>query len=509
MKAKHFLYVLPASLCFLASCSDEMEGQSTAMDNTIQVNAMIASQLGTDARAVTSAETTTANLKSFYLTAYNEEHVTQGALIDGTKFVRQSNSKWTDGKTYYWPLDEVRFIALAASDESKLENFTVTNDNITATGFTVEPSGADNFVEQKDYVAAVKDTYKPEDSNVIGLNFQHLISRISVDAYAPNYSENKVSFAAVAFDGVNVSGDFARENTETNMNIAPSCWSNQENGNVGAYYDGEHVESVWYHDEVFKIGKAQPQNATRLSYSGMYAPWLNVIPGTNVADKLHLSVWTDHECYDLVLDIPENLVTEYKPGYQYIYNVIVIGQDLHDGEKIRPEIEIKGVTVMQWNPEGVEESKVENNVEHGKALKTLMENAKTYETVNMVQDVICHETITVQKDINLNLEGFSLKNTADVLFSIKEGGKLRILGSGLVDVASAENLVSLEGNGKLILKGGTYKFDPSAFCHAQYEAVKQGEGEDARWTVQLKEEPTPETKPEPEPEPEPEPGSEH
>lgn len=504
MKAKHLLYVLPASIGMLTACSDEMEGQSTAMDNAIQVNAMIADQLGTDVRAVNSTESTTANLKSFYLTAYSQAEVAEGALIDGAKFVRQANGKWTDGATYYWPLNAVRFVAVAASDQSE-PDFEISEDNITATGFTVETSGADNFVEQKDYIAAVKTTEKPEDTNVIGLNFQHLLSRVCINAYAPGFSApGKVSFAAMAFEGVAVTGDFTRANDETTQTIATSCWSNQATGTVGAYYDGEDAASVWYGDEAFAIGITQPEAASRLADAGKFAPWLNVIPGTNVATKLHVSAWTGHECYDLVIDIPATLVTEYKPGYQYIYNVRINGRDLQEGEKIRPEIEVIGVTVNPWQAESVETVDIDAEGEGGKALKEYLENAKTYQTINMLQDVSIRETISITKDVNLNLAGYNLSSTADVAFSIADGGKFRILGSGLVEIESAEKLVEIAGTGRLILKGGTYLFDPSTYCHDSYEAVQEGEGDDARWTVQLKEE-EPEAEPGPEPEPEPEP----
>lgn len=501
MKAKHLLYVLPVSLSLLTACSDEMEGQSTAMDNAIQVNAMIASQLGTDTRAVSSAESTTANLKSFYLTAYNQSEAAEGALIDGTKFVRQANSKWTDGGTYYWPLTPVRFVAVAASDQNK-PALEVTADKITATGFTVEPSGAADFEVQKDYIAAVKTTQKPDDTNVIGLNFQHLLSRVCVSAYAPDYSaDGKVGFAAMAFEGVAVKGDFARTNDETTQTIATSCWTNQETGNIGAYYDGTNASSVWYGDGEFAISKSEPATGSRLSDAGKFAPWLNVIPGTNVATKLHLSAWTGKECYDLVLDLPATLVTEYKPGYQYVYRVRITGKDVEEGEKIRPEIELEGVTVNVWNSESVDEVNIEADGDGGTALKKYLEEAKTFATVTMQQDVICGETIEISKDVNLNLSGYTLTSTAETLFDIKDGGKLRILGSGLVDVASAEKFMQLTGTGKLILKGGTYLFDPSAYCHADYEAVEEGEGDDARWTVQLKPEPAPEPLPEPDPQP--------
>lgn len=488
MKTSYYLSALAATgMLALTSCSDELQGTSVSMDNAIEVRAMVGTEV--NARALTSAETTTANIANFFMSAYDANgHAIISPDANGKgKFVK-SDSKWSDGSIYYWPTGNVKFMAVACSDGTNPAGISVANSGITAEGFAVEASG-ETYAQQKDYVAAVLTSAKPAEGNAVNLHFQHLLSRVSINAYAPHIENVKLN--AFQFDNVATQGDFAFTGTSTAENFAPTCWTNTTVGKVGATTD------VWDFAEAVPTAEELVTTYGKLSSA---TPWLNVIPGSNVSDELSIllttGTGTSAKSKVVTVELPEGLIENldgtadddtYLPGYQYVYNVKVTGQDGTDGEIEQIKIEIENVTVTPWN---TQELAWQNSPNHGIAsFKDLVETAEKYATIRLLTNLELKRTdaehvnapIHVKKEITLDLNNFNITSTADIetMFIIDADAKLTVIGNGTLTAAEGKKIFDFEPGGQLFLKGGTYNRDVTGWVATGYKAV----AEDGMWTV--------------------------
>lgn len=490
MKTSYYLSALAAAgMIAMTSCSDEVQGVSVSMDNAIEVRAMVGTEV--NARALTSAETTTANIANFFMNAYD----TNGNAIISTdatgkgKF-QKSGNKWTDGNVYYWPTGNIKFMAVACSDGTQPSGITVSNSGITAEDFSVEASG-ETYAQQKDYVAAVLTSAKPAEGNAVSLHFQHLLSRVSINAYAPHIQN--VTLRAFQFDNVGTDGSFAFTGSSTAENFAPTCWTGVTTGNVGATTD------VWGLAAAIPTADELVTTYGKLSAA---TPWLNVIPGTDVSDKLSLLLTTGTgtaaKSKVVTVDLPEGLIENlagtadddtYLPGYQYVYNVKVTGQDGTDGEIEQVEIEIENVTVTPWK---MQELEWQNSPTLGIAsFKDLVESAEQYSTIRLLsnlqlkkaEDETLNAPIHIKKNITLDLNGFDIDATNDIdaMFIIDAGAKLTVIGSGKLTAATGKQIFAFDSNAQLFLKGGTYNQDISDFVADGYEAQTYAVDPDVYW----------------------------
>ena len=108
---------------------------------------------------------------------------------------------------------------------------------------------------------------------------------------------------------------------------------------------------------------------------------------------------------------------------------------------------------------------VENN------LQTLIDNAVENTVVKLTSDIIATETTIVSKNIAIDLNGYTVKNTEDIwnedakswsLISVRNGGILTLLDSsdaGTGTLLAKENdcyAVDVRNGGMLIIESGTY-----------------------------------------------------
>ena len=108
---------------------------------------------------------------------------------------------------------------------------------------------------------------------------------------------------------------------------------------------------------------------------------------------------------------------------------------------------------------------VENN------LQTLIDNAVENTIVKLTSDIVVTETTTVSKNITIDLNGYTIKNTEDIwnestkswsLISVRNGGILTLLDSsdnGTGTLFAKENdcfAVDVCDGGMLIIESGTY-----------------------------------------------------
>ena len=199
-------FALTAALSSCTDYLDEAAGESVSMDNEIQITAMLDDEVATRAMSFNSATLTTANIKAFYMNAYKSDdsalisiaksgdNYTTGKFTPVTEEEQEAlagTEKWTDGASlpYYWPTGNVKFMAIACSDGTQ-PAISIAKSGLTMTDFQVEKSsgeevvGEADFLTQQDYIAAVT-TANADDSFTVGLQFQHLLSRLSLNMWAP------------------------------------------------------------------------------------------------------------------------------------------------------------------------------------------------------------------------------------------------------------------------------------------------------------------------------------
>lgn len=432
-----------------------MEGLSVSMGNTIEVCAMMGNHVGT--RAVPdNAETTTAALTSFNLFAWQEN--ADAPIIDA-KYAGSNgtfNDASQDATPHYWPEGTVKFWAYALNNAAPGEEDAVPTLNNDADGVTFAWDVLSDDAElQNDPVLAYNAQPKNEDDNKVSLTFQHLLSRVGVNVYAPKYNQNTVRLLGFGFESVSVKGDFAYTFAPTTTTLPYTTWTETAEGgegNVGLTdvvlpNEEEQVEAteLWWTAGAAE-GPTMPcketdENDLDLSTKLSGTPWLNVIPGKNVANKLELvyevedpttNEWTTKIAkVELGAGLIKNLTEAttdddtYLPGYEYIYNVRILGQNSDDATVTEAEIEVDNVTVNEWIPEGLEEVKTENTGS-GSNLKQILDDAPAFATVSVTQDVILDtERINITKDVNIDLGGHTLTVThtagAGTAFNIVSG----------------------------------------------------------------------------------------
>ena len=108
---------------------------------------------------------------------------------------------------------------------------------------------------------------------------------------------------------------------------------------------------------------------------------------------------------------------------------------------------------------------VENN------LQTLIDNAIENTVVKLISDIVVTESTIVSKNITIDLNGYTIKNTEDIwdkdaknwsLISVRKGGILTLLDSsdvGTGTLLAKENdcyAVDVRNGGMLIIESGTY-----------------------------------------------------
>ncbi len=125
------------------------------------------------------AETTTANISKFWVTAIDE--------ADANYFSKQEFTKdgefFTSSPLYYWPADELNFVAYSPSETDLGATVTINNTTKTLADF----SPAAKIADQKDFVTATATgTKAANETNGVALTFAHQLSQIEIKAKNAN-----------------------------------------------------------------------------------------------------------------------------------------------------------------------------------------------------------------------------------------------------------------------------------------------------------------------------------
>lgn len=172
MKQKLFLAAMAAIA--MTSCSN---------DETLEINT------GTEraidfrtAMATRATETTTGDLKEFYVTAFNE-NIIEAPYFKDVKFFKPENKNlFSSEDTYYYPGDgsKLTFYAYAPSAE-KLNASVETVYNETTKEMTLKNfSPAETITDQVDFITANTTGSKDDAVTGVPLEFKHRLSQIEI-----------------------------------------------------------------------------------------------------------------------------------------------------------------------------------------------------------------------------------------------------------------------------------------------------------------------------------------
>lgn len=125
------------------------------------------------------AETTTANISKFWVTAIDEA----GANYFSKQEFTKDDAFFTSSPLYYWPAGKLNFVAYSPSETDLGANVTINNTTKTLADF----SPAAKIADQKDFVTATATgTKAANETNGVELTFAHQLSQIEIKAKNAN-----------------------------------------------------------------------------------------------------------------------------------------------------------------------------------------------------------------------------------------------------------------------------------------------------------------------------------
>lgn len=166
---KSMFFVAGAALA-LAACSKD-EPVSTNNGNAIDFRAAMQTR---------AAETTTANIAKFFVTAFDKNDAN---YFTDAEFVKDG-SFFTSTPSYYWPSDgsNLSFFAYSPSKDALGGTLTLSKDSKKLTDFA--PAAA--IADQKDFITGTATGSKSDESAGVSLNFEHRLSQIEIKAKNAN-----------------------------------------------------------------------------------------------------------------------------------------------------------------------------------------------------------------------------------------------------------------------------------------------------------------------------------
>lgn len=351
MKKFFFLAIAAAAM---ASCSQ---------DETIGVNQGqgISFRSSTD-KATRSMETTTANLTSFYVTAFDDNGA---GYFKDANFTGSQGESYTSNPAYYWPGDDDVLTFRAYAPVSTNIDGTMSlskEDGNTLTDFTPK----NDVSEQVDLIYATATGKKSEnETSGVQLNFAHMLSQIEIKAKNANegyiYKVMGVKIGKVVSKGM-LNFDKAVSDDATTKASAWTPGSEKADYTV-EYETGSEIE---LDENATSIMLANNDNAMLIPQQ--LTAWDSETDNKNESEGAYLAVKVNIETKDGALVYPATkdeyawaavaIDTEWEMGNKYTYTL-----DFSEGagnvdpeDPDKPGEEILGgpikftVSVAEWTP---------------------------------------------------------------------------------------------------------------------------------------------------------------
>lgn len=207
---KKMFFVALASLALATSCSnDDRQLAGGESDKRIKFNTSFS--LPIESRA---AETTTANLASFYVSSFQDD--ADGNYMTGINYTK-SGDVWTTAQgNFFWPVTgDLNFFCYAPENPGQSGTFSINKDNQEFADFVPNATAG----TQADFIYAVaKGNAKDNGSTGVDITFNHALTEITVAAkndnaaYTVEVSGVKISNVANkgSFTFPSLSGDAAK-----------------------------------------------------------------------------------------------------------------------------------------------------------------------------------------------------------------------------------------------------------------------------------------------------------
>ena len=165
---KQFMFMAMAAM-FIASCSSD-DVVSTNTGRAIDFRTSVGTR---------GTETTTDNIKEFYVTAIDANNANYFSKQEFTK----DGAFFTSSPLYYWPAGKLDFVAYSPSETDLGATVTINNTTKTLADF----SPAVEIANQKDFVTATASgTRGANEESGVELTFAHQLSQIEIKAKNTN-----------------------------------------------------------------------------------------------------------------------------------------------------------------------------------------------------------------------------------------------------------------------------------------------------------------------------------
>lgn len=347
---KFFFFAIAAAA--MASCSQ---------DETIGVNQGqgISFRSSTD-KATRSSETTTANLTSFYVTAFDESGA---GYFKDVNFTGSQGESYTSNPAYYWPGDDGQLTFRAYAPVSTDIGGTMSlskGDGNTLTDFTPKS----NVSQQVDLIYATA-TGKKSDNETSGvqLDFAHMLSQIEIKAKNTNtgytYKVMGVKIGKVLSKGTL---DFDKAVSEEATTKA-SAWTS---GSEKSDYTVEYTTARQLNGTPQSLMTTDGDNAMLIPQQ--LTEWKPETDNSNENEGAYLAVKVNIETKDGALVYPDKkneyawtavaIDTKWEMGNKYIYTLDFSkgAGNIDPEDPDNPGEEILGgpivftVSVTEWTP---------------------------------------------------------------------------------------------------------------------------------------------------------------
>ena len=363
----------------------------------------------------------------------------------GVEFTNKGNY-WGGTITYYWPKNgSLRFAAYSPSSVDMTHD--LATDTYTAENY-VQPY---NTAETWDFlIAKTSPSYTAMTAaENVSVVFEHALSWITLqvkakdDAAAKAFNVEKVTINDVKTE--------AKLEAKMGDGIKVSEWSTRRNPQGYVVFDYTTLpqpepQLVTMNTEVIENTPngtlVIPQATTSVTIDYTQKALLDASGNVNTPALENQTITVD-----LVLD---NDNTPWEPGKHYIYTLI-FGLD---------EILINP-SVIDWADVEVGEIDTDKKISNVSTPDQLAAAVAAGGKVVLQNDITVAETMVVNSDLVLDLNGKTLKNdvantNTDVLV-VSRGAALTINGEGTVEAVTGNDGYAVISEGILIINGGTFK----------------------------------------------------
>lgn len=311
----------------LSACSSEDEPSREVVDpSVINFNAVTP-------RLSRGEVTTTANIKEFAVTAYSG-----GKILMDNVLVTRDGTQWTYSPKAYWPDTPVNFYAISPNLADCPDIEGVTTGTASINGYR-NPGNVDLL-----YAVNIGEI---QSGSPVNINFRHALSKVDVYLSSAN-STIEVKINKITIGNVYTKGSFfyPRSTTAPGSGSAGMWHAQSEMSNIRMFAATGPEGNIALTAEATELGEDTPAgapdffmpqelgkltyNSNNQTFTGAYiavdceifdkATGGKLFPGAQTPPYLLVE---DTGCGCIMYPVTTGTLTEWKPGYSYVYNITI------------------------------------------------------------------------------------------------------------------------------------------------------------------------------------------